>query len=191
MSWAEVCQAKEENRHELVLTGADIAKRIDDGGLDENIFNLTSLNFLEISRAGLPCLSESLGNLNHMTNLVLHGNKLKGIPSSIGALAKLKFLDLSSNEISELPDELGELKDLESLNLSCNQLSSLMHVGELHHLHILDVSHNQLEALPDGITSAELAVLAQVKILLIIRLRSLTQNIFQLGLLRYAGKLIV
>lgn len=162
MSWPEVVQAKEEHRHELVLSGSDVSQRISKKGLDDGIYELHALNFLEISKTSLTVLSESLGELSNLTNLQLRGNKLQSLPASIGKLVKIKFLDVSSNEIQELPDEISEMKELESLNVSCNSLTSFLHIGSLHRLHILDISHNQLTSLPDGVNSNDLVHLAQI-----------------------------
>jgi len=162
MSWEEVITAKKEHRHELVLSGAEISQRLAKKELDEGIFDLGALNFLEISKTCLVTLSESLGKLTNLTNLQLRGNKLTSLPASVGKLTKLKFFDASSNELQELPDDISELKELETLNVSCNSLTSFLHIGSLHRLHILDCSHNQLTALPDGTASADMLHLAQV-----------------------------
>jgi len=157
--WLEVDKAKEENRHELVLTGDTIATRITEAGLDERIFTLTTLNFLEISKCGLQSLPLEVSHLTNLYNLVLHGNRLPVVPESVGDLSLLKFLDLSSNELESLPSSLGSLRELQTLNVSKNQLRELMDPSEMVNLHILDVSHNCLTELPVGICSSQLNLL--------------------------------
>lgn len=162
VEWAEVEKAKEESRHELVLTGEAIATRITHRGLDERIFTLTSLNFLEISKCGLQTLPPAVDHLINLYNLVLHGNRLRDVPVSIGHLSLLKFLDLSSNELESLPSSLGSLRELHTLNVSKNQLTEVIDPSAMISLHILDVSHNCLTELPVGICCAQLNLLSTI-----------------------------
>jgi len=161
--WSEVRKVKDENRHELVLTGEEVSSRISETGLDENIFLLSNLNFLEISKTSLDVLSDHVGKLENLQHLVLRGNKLRLLPASIGNLKKLKLLDISGNELSSIPEEIGSLKELQTLNASCNKLENFADVSQMVQLHELVVSHNQLSALPPGITCPELILLSTVK----------------------------
>ena len=154
-AWPEVNQAAHEHRYELVLNGAKVAERIDNGGLDQNIFKLDFLNFLQISNTKLVSLPEDLGNLVHLKTLDLHRNSIQNLPSSIGLLRELKNLDLSGNELHELPSTLAELSLLQTLNLNCNKLTVLPDLNHLKSLSRLDVSHNQLTELPEGIYELE------------------------------------
>jgi len=160
--WIEVDKAKEESRHELVLTGDTVATRIADTGIDERIFTLTSLNFLEISKCGLQTLPPEVSHLTNLYNLVLHGNRLQVVPDGIGYLRLLKYLDLSSNELESLPSSFGSLRDIQTLNVSKNQLTELIDLSEMTSLHILDVSHNCLTELPIGICSSKLSLLCTI-----------------------------
>jgi len=155
----EVAKVKEENRHELVLTGETVAMRIAQTGLDERIFTLTTLNFLEISKCGLEVLPHGVSRLTGLSNLVLHGNRLCVVPDSIGQLSRLKFLDLSDNELEFLPSSVGELPELQTLNVSKNQITELTDPRAMASLHILDVSRNCLTELPDGICCSQLSLL--------------------------------
>ena len=130
--WPETHTAKVENRHELVLSGSDISRRIDqsgdeDGsdGFDNDIFTLVSLNFLEVSRTSLSKVTNGIGQLVNMQNLVLRNNALQSLPDSLGNMTKLKFLDISGNQLTELPDCISNLSELYTLNASMNQLTQV------------------------------------------------------------------
>ncbi len=160
-SWSEVEIAQKEKRHELVLTGSAISERIDRDGLDNSIFKLKGLNFLEISRTSLSSMPDDLKNLENLTNLVLCGNKLSEISESLTCLSKLKLLDVSRNVLTVLPG-LEKLTALQTLNVSGNRLSEFPDISSLAQLHVLDISHNALSALPAGISSESLSLLGQV-----------------------------
>ena len=144
-------QAANESRHELVLSGNDVAREIEENGLDDNLFKIQSLNFLEISKTKLSHVNDNLGLLHNLTNLVLRNNKLVYVPNTIGNLTKLKLLDLSFNCLSELTDSIANLSQLQTLNLGSNSLTVLPSLGKLSNLHVLDISHNNLECFPEGI----------------------------------------
>ena len=161
--WPEVEQVKTENRHELRLVGSSISERIDNDGLDANIFALNSLNYLEISKTSLVVLPSGIGQLENLINLVLHSNQITTLESGVFQhLTKLKILDLSRNKIETIPDEIKQLADLQSLNLGSNNLSVLPNLSSLLNLHVLDVSNNVLEQLPDGISDGSLVNLADL-----------------------------
>lgn len=162
--WSEIERAEKESRHELVLTGAEVSSRIDKHGLDESLFKLNGLNFLEISKTTLVEVPQRLGELSNLTNLVLCHNKLKQVPVSINKLQSLKLLDLSRNQLESIPPEMTELGALQTLNVSGNCLSDFPDVSSLCMLHIFDLSHNALEVLPEGIPSVELLHLAEIKV---------------------------
>lgn len=161
-TWEEVVQASNEKRKELVLQGQDISSRIDKNGLDENIFELASLNYLEISSTSLACIQSGIGNLVNLKSLVLCNNQLKDVPSDIGKLSKLKTLNLSNNKLVQLPDEIELLSELDTMNLSANGLEKMPSVRKLKYLHILNMTNNKLSSLPDGIFVAELVHLSQI-----------------------------
>ncbi len=162
-SWSEIDLAEQENRRELVLSGAEISQRIEKAGdVDPKLYTLTKLNFLEISKTCFRVLSPKVSDLQQMTNLILQGNKITEIPSTINQLKKLKIFDVSHNELEELPSEMGEISELHSLFIGSNKLTEFPSVTGLKNLHELDISHNKLAALPEGITSPDLAVLNKV-----------------------------
>ena len=154
-AWPEVTQALQENKHELKLSEAAIAERLKHNGLDMRIFQISALNFLEISGVNLTGLPEEIGNLGGMINLALQRNKISVIPSTIGNLQNLKFLDISFNELTGFPTTLTNLKVLHTLNLSCNKIENLPNLSNLHSLVIMHIEHNELKSLPDGIYGLE------------------------------------
>uniref|UniRef100_A0A2M3Z5Y3 B3/B4 tRNA-binding domain-containing protein n=1 Tax=Anopheles braziliensis TaxID=58242 RepID=A0A2M3Z5Y3_9DIPT len=148
--WPEVETAKDENRRELKLTGASVAKRITDnaGCLDEAIYGLASLNLLDVNDTPLQVISPRLASLTHLQSLLLFRNKIAEIPAAIGTLGELKVLDLSGNALTELPAEFGQLRSLTTLNLSFNQLKTV-ELTRLAHLSVCNLSGNQLEEVPE------------------------------------------
>jgi len=163
MSWTEVATAKAQSRHELVLSGADISKRIEEcKGLDPDLYKLTNLNYLCVSETCLSLVSPSLANLKNLTTLVLHTNKLTEIPNCVGFLEKLKLLDVSRNSITQLPNEISQLANLSQLNVSLNQIKELPSFKNNTKLSLLDVSDNELDQFPDVI-HPELVHLAELK----------------------------
>lgn len=164
VAWEEVSKAKEENRRELVLTGAEISKRISTGGLDDRLYSLDTLNFLEISKTCLTEIGDAVSRLPQLTTLVLHDNKLQSLPASINQLTKLKCLDVSRNCLTSFPSSLDSLVHLHTLNASGNQLSSFPQIAALTDLHVLDLSQNQFERLPDNFFHEDLSLLAQVSL---------------------------
>ncbi|KAJ8315879.1 hypothetical protein KUTeg_006570 [Tegillarca granosa] len=130
--------------------------------LDSGIYNLTWINYLDVSKTCLSSLTSELGNLVSLTNLVLHNNQLAGVPKELSKLVKLKYLDLSNNKITNLEADISNLTDLQCLNVSMNMLSEFPSVESLVSLHILNLSHNSLESLPEGIYSETLVHLSQI-----------------------------
>ena len=116
--WPEVRLAFEAKRYELVLTGAEINKRIEDNNntLDLNIFNLKHLNFLEVARTKLSSLPVQIAQLENLTSLICNNNDLSEMPS-LGQMVNLKNLDFSNNKLTALPQDLKNLKELFTINL--------------------------------------------------------------------------
>ena len=160
--WPEVKKAFEEKRKELVLRDEAISQRIDKQGLDNTIFRIKALNYLEISRTSLKNIPDDVGDLINLTSLVLHTNKLTALPNTIGKLAKLKFLDFYRNEIETFPEELTNFPDLHTLNISSNKLEHFPSVKNLLQLHVFNVSLNQLTELPPGVAGNTLIYLADL-----------------------------
>ncbi|XP_014218679.1 leucine-rich repeat-containing protein 47-like [Copidosoma floridanum] len=162
-TWHEITQVVKENRHELVLSGADVSQKIADSGIDPALFELSGLNYLNINHTGLEIVPNGIGNLKNLTNLVLHSNAIKKLPSSIDKLSKLKVLDCSRNKLEELPTEFENLPQLMTLNLGLNLLRFLPSQVSNVKLCSLDLSNNRFEVFPD-ICYPELVHLAEVRV---------------------------
>lgn len=160
--WEEVQAAKSENRRELSLQGQIVNKRIEEHGLDENIFSLSNLNLLKVAGTPLEHLSDAVGNLANLTSLMLENNKLKDLPASIGNLKSLKTLDVSGNRLETLPETVSNLVNLQSLNANLNALTSFPDVSGLKFLAYLSISRNKLTSLPDGICDPSLTLLSTI-----------------------------
>ncbi|KAL3858083.1 hypothetical protein ACJMK2_012697 [Sinanodonta woodiana] len=154
-TWQEVVTAKKENRRELTLNGQDISRRIDESGFDNGVYDLISLNFLDISDTSMSELKSDIGRLVNVTSLILCNNQLVSIPAEIGSLTKLKVLNISNNRLKDLPESICSFPEIHTLNVSMNSLTSFPSVSSLSSIHILNISNNQLKALPDGIYDLE------------------------------------
>ncbi|XP_018651213.1 putative leucine-rich repeat-containing protein [Schistosoma mansoni] len=149
--WSIVSTALVEGRHELVISGKEISEMIETLGLDQRIYDLKKLNFLEISHTCLEFLSEDISKLSNLAQLCLTSNMLKAVPTNLGSLHCLRSLDLSFNNISMIPDIFDHLSNLSSLILSGNKIQNIPSVQGLKSLHEFSASKNQLTLLPEGI----------------------------------------
>lgn len=161
--WSEITTAKEENRHELILSGPTVSERIEKNGLDSSLFGVTGLNFLRISETCLETVPDAISNLQNLSTLVLHSNKLKRLTPSLSKLPKLKNLDASRNQLEDFPEEIADLSALYSLNSSFNQLTTFPCLVKNIRLTILDLSNNCLEDFPD-ICCDQLCHLSEVRL---------------------------
>jgi Leucine rich repeat len=162
--WPEVKQVKESGRRELNLSGAEISQKIEDNGLDENIFTLTSINLLNISATALTQIPKDIGKLENLQTLMLFNNKIEEIDVAIFKLDKLKMLDLSNNAIKSIPQEINKLHQLFMLNISGNLLESFPDLVETKKLNTLDLSNNQLTTFPNVFNDCPLICLAELKL---------------------------
>ncbi|CAF3921600.1 unnamed protein product [Adineta steineri] len=153
MVWPEVEQALTQHRYELVLSGDKLTKYLEEKNqLDETIWKLKRLNFLEISFCpSVEEISNDIGKLVHLSTLTLISTKLTKLPSEIKNLENLRHVNLSNNQLKSLDEDLFlKLSHLETLNLSHNLLESFPKFStENKKLAILNLSHNQLVDLPD------------------------------------------
>ncbi|KAH3885315.1 hypothetical protein DPMN_009309 [Dreissena polymorpha] len=161
-AWLEVSQVESENRRELVLNGQEISNRLEERGIDERIFELTLLNYLEISSTKLSIVPDGIGKLSSLTKLVLCNNALEELTPEVGKLTSLKLLNVSNNKLKSVPVEIQNLNELDTLNLSINQLQDIPNLSSLTNLHVINISNNQIESLPDGIFDSSLVHLSQI-----------------------------
>ncbi|XP_053617390.1 leucine-rich repeat-containing protein 47-like [Plodia interpunctella] len=161
--WPEVTTAKSENRHEIKLAGASISKRITEDGLDKSVFQLTSLNLLNISDTCLTAIPDEIKRLVNLQSLLLFGNKIEVFNENITYLSKLKVLDLSRNQLKSIPESINNMKDLSSINFSSNLIDSFPKLGDLPNLISVDVSNNKLTRFPD-VDEANLPHLTDFKV---------------------------
>lgn len=154
MKWDQLVLQKPR---ELVISGPTGKKQIEeDNGLHDVIFQMSTLNFLEVSSVGLADISPQINKLSQLTSLVLRGNSLTAVPTDIGRLVKLKMLDLSWNKLSQLPDEIASLSQLQSLIVSGNQLSALpSDLSALSSLIVVKIDQNNFTSLPEGLFNEE------------------------------------
>lgn len=164
--WPEIQKAFESKRYELVLVGPEISKRVEEneGNLDQNLFKLKQLNFLEIAKTKLSTLPRELSAIENLTSLLCHSNELTSLPSELGKLVNLKNLDLSNNKLTSLPEEFKNLKELMTINLGGNQLTSLFPLKDLSKLAVLDLNRNKFKKLPEDLGSASLENLSQINV---------------------------
>ena len=145
--WEEVEKARKEKRRELVISGKalDEKMRASNGVIDPSVFDLTSLNFLDLSSsAGLSAIPAGVGNLVGLTSLIMNNNAIEEIPAVVGKLVRLKVLDLSSNKIESVPPEVAQLPALTTLNLSMNQIGALPALEGATQLARVDVANNKI-----------------------------------------------
>ena len=119
---------------------------------DRRIFNLSSLQHLDLSGNVIKVIPEELKDLS-LIELLLSGNQIKELPAAIGygAIAdSLKVLDLSRNSLTHLPQSFHLFKSLVQLKLDCNGLQVLPRgFGRLQgSLRFLSISSNKLVLLP-------------------------------------------
>jgi hypothetical protein len=154
MKWDQVVQQKPR---ELVISGATGKKQIEeDNGLNDLLYQISTLNFLEVSSVGLAEISPKINNLSQLTSLILRGNSLTAVPTDIGTLTKLKVLDLSWNKLTELPAQIGALAELQSLIVSGNQISELpADLEKLSSLIVVKIDQNKFTSFPAGLLNEE------------------------------------
>lgn len=154
--------AKAHRFKKLTLKNVNFPKKLDYGeeydtlefdepltSLPNILFEIDSLEELDLSGNQLSYLSARIGKLINLHILNLAKNRLKKIPNKIGKLSALETLDLSHNRLSTLPSEISRLVNLISLELSNNDLKALpIEFGQLQALQFLRINNNDLGNLP-------------------------------------------
>jgi len=86
--------------------------------LPPSIWNIKTLEWLNLSDTGITSLPERIGQLSALRELYLSGNKdLKGLPSSIWNIKTLEELDLRGTGITSIPEEIGKRSSLRVIGL--------------------------------------------------------------------------
>ena len=155
LNWKELLKS---SPHELVISGPKHSKQLEDeDGLNDIIFRIYSLNFMEVSKTSLEALPMKIKELENLTALMLYDNKLTQIPKEIGLLKKLKTLDLSNNQLDNLPNELSQLTGLQSLNIINNKISKLpKDLTNWSNLIVIKFSHNKFTEFPQSLCNVAL-----------------------------------
>lgn len=90
--------------------------------LPASLWELTTLQTLNLSNNALTTLPEVIGQFTQLQTLDLSDNQLTALPEAIGQLTQLQSLDISDNGLTALPDSLRYLTELRLLNLMINEL---------------------------------------------------------------------
>src|SRR5215208_6999772 len=86
----------------------------------------TPPRYLNMWKAGVSEIPESVWDLHDLETLILADNSLTHVSARIRELSRLKTLDLGHNQLRNVPPELGELTQLSDfLYLHDNRLASL------------------------------------------------------------------
>lgn len=155
LNWQELLRS---SPHELRISGPKHSSQIEEEkGLNDIVYRMYSLNFMEVSKTTLYAISDRIKELENLTALMLYDNKLTSIPKEIGRLKKLKTLDISNNQIKILPSELGQLSELQSFNMINNQISLLpKDLSKWSNLIVIKFSHNNFEQFPASLCNPAL-----------------------------------
>jgi len=89
--------------------------------LSEELGNINSLRFLDVSFNELQDLPESLSKLTSLNALNISFNPLQTFPKVIPSLTALLELNLDFTNVSDLPPDIGKLRHLEGLQVEGNQ----------------------------------------------------------------------
>lgn len=81
--WPEIISAKAENKRELNLNGENLTKLLEanDNKLDAGLFELTQLNFLQLTHSTSFCeIPDEVRKLENLQSLLLFKNQLASVP---------------------------------------------------------------------------------------------------------------
>lgn len=136
------------------------------GSIPDNIFLMTSLQYLDLSGNQLTgTVPATIGSLQDLVYLNIGGNKLSGtIPTELGDLTSMRYMFAPNcNLTGTIPSQFGNMGMLSSLILSTNRLNGKLPVslGNLKNVQILDASDNKLT----GTIPMALGALSALKVL--------------------------
>lgn len=93
--------------------------------LPEEVFQLTNLQQLIVSRSRLCMLNHRIGELTHLQYLDVSANQLVRLPDELCNLVELKELIINRNHIEALPENIGNLLSLTYIDAWDNPLYEL------------------------------------------------------------------
>jgi Leucine-rich repeat (LRR) protein len=89
------------------------------------IFQLTSLQYLDLSKNDIKEIPYQIGTLKDLQYFAVAKNHLIELPSHIGDLANLYYLNANQNDLYGIPPEIGKLVKLRNLDLWDNNIGEL------------------------------------------------------------------
>lgn len=111
---------------------------------------------LELKRLKNNQFPYEVFQLTNLQSLTITKSRLTSIPEQINQLKNLRYLNLSKNNLKKLPATIGDLKNLEQLIVNQNQLETLPEtIGNLNKLYFLDLWSNELNDLPESLSLCE------------------------------------
>lgn len=130
--------------------------------IPQEIFALTSLQYLDLSRNKIDSIPADIRKLKNLQVLILSSNQISSLPPEIYQLKNLRILRLGKNSISYISKQIIQLEKLEVLDLWNNEVSQIPYeLGQLPNLKEIDfrgISLNIeqqeaiLEIIPDTVT---------------------------------------
>eukprot|EP00833_Pecoramyces_ruminatium_P010194 jgi/Orpsp1_1/1184226/evm.model.c7180000088624.1 len=119
--------------------------------IPDSIFNIKSLEYLDLSDNSISKIPEKIGNLENLKHLNLRWNyDISTIPDKIGNLRNLEYIDISSSSIASIPNSLCDIKNLTYIDLHYNKISKLPeNIVNLKELNYLDLEENKLKTIPN------------------------------------------
>ncbi|XP_022792734.1 putative leucine-rich repeat-containing protein DDB_G0281931 [Stylophora pistillata] len=112
-----------------------------------NLFNLSSLRYMHLSRAGLNgTLPDDFGlYYPAMVECLLPGNRFTGnIPPTLGNMTHLRYLNFARNNFSgKIPRNIGSVSSRDIVDLSGNQLTSFEEGIKFNDLEVLILAGNK------------------------------------------------
>jgi len=115
--------------------------------IPSQLFDLSELLYLDLSRNGLNILPSKFTNLQHLKTLYLSHNKFQLFPDVLLSMIQLESIDLNYNMITEVPHRLTYLSNLTVLRLlDCNldNLPDFQLLPKLTSLYVSSPLHSKL-----------------------------------------------
>ncbi len=111
--------------------------------LPENIFKITSLEFLAINSFNLDP-NTKFDDLKRIKFLSLGDCRLTKIPESILNLTTLQGIDLTANEITYIPERISNLTELRTIDLTNNNFLEIpTQLAKCHKLQYIDLINSE------------------------------------------------